>query len=200
MKEDILEQLVEDYLNLRGYFTLSNVKYKPSQDDPEYKAHKDSVHSDIDVIGFKPGETGPKAVYVVSCKSWQSGFWAEWEIDTITNKKEIAGRERWKAYRELTNDKWARALKNKVKELTGSKAFTHVIACTYCGDPENKRAWVGNEVFKKRLTNHLEIWTVREMFSYIYKNTNTTPENTDIGRLIQVLKAAKIEVNLNSRD
>ena len=29
MKEDILEQLTEDCLHSRGYFTKSNVKYKP---------------------------------------------------------------------------------------------------------------------------------------------------------------------------
>ncbi|MFA5055588.1 MAG: hypothetical protein WC562_05380 [Dehalococcoidia bacterium] len=198
MKEDILEQIVDDYLNLRGYFTLSNVKYKPSPKDPEYDSKLDSVNSDIDVIGFKPGETGPKSVYVVSCKSMQNGFWAEWECEAISNKKIAGGRERWKAYRELANDKWARALKRKVKNLTGSSDFTYVIACTRWRDPENAKCWIDNKEFKKRLTRNIEIWTLEEMFKYIYNTSTTTPANSDIGRLIQVLKAAKIKVDFES--
>jgi hypothetical protein len=30
MKEDILEQVVDEFLNLKGYFTLANIKYKPA--------------------------------------------------------------------------------------------------------------------------------------------------------------------------
>ena len=30
MKEDILEQLVDDYLKFNGFFTLHNVKFQPA--------------------------------------------------------------------------------------------------------------------------------------------------------------------------
>jgi hypothetical protein len=30
MKEDILEQLVDDYLKFNGFFTVHNVKFKPA--------------------------------------------------------------------------------------------------------------------------------------------------------------------------
>ena len=32
MKEDVLEQVVEDYLQSRGYFTRHNVRFKPAPD------------------------------------------------------------------------------------------------------------------------------------------------------------------------
>ncbi len=35
MKEDILEQLVDDYLQMRGYFTRHNVKFKPRTSHPD---------------------------------------------------------------------------------------------------------------------------------------------------------------------
>ena len=54
MKEDILEQLVDDYMKFSGFFTLHNVKFKPSQEDPEWVQDQDSVSSDIDVVGFHP--------------------------------------------------------------------------------------------------------------------------------------------------
>ena len=38
MKEDILEQITADYLNLKGYFVLTNTKYRPSTTDPEWNS------------------------------------------------------------------------------------------------------------------------------------------------------------------
>jgi hypothetical protein len=74
MKEDILEQLVDDYLIFNGFFTIHNVKFLPSVTDPEYIKNKDSVASDIDVVGFHPLREGADRIWVVSCKSWQGGF------------------------------------------------------------------------------------------------------------------------------
>ncbi len=54
MKEDILEQLVDDYLKFNGYFTAHNVKFRPSEEHPNYSQRDDCVASDIDVIGFHP--------------------------------------------------------------------------------------------------------------------------------------------------
>ena len=42
MKEDILEQLVDEYLMHKGYFTMHNMKFKPRKDHPEYVTNKDS--------------------------------------------------------------------------------------------------------------------------------------------------------------
>jgi hypothetical protein len=74
MKEDVLEQIVDDYLQFEGYFTIHNVRFRPRPDDPEYRAADDSVPSDVDVVGYHPTKEGRSRVVVVSCKSWQGGF------------------------------------------------------------------------------------------------------------------------------
>jgi hypothetical protein len=50
MKEDILEQIFADYLNLSGYFTQTNIKFQPAMDDPDWNTRKDCVARDFDVI------------------------------------------------------------------------------------------------------------------------------------------------------
>ena len=62
MKEDILEQLVDDYLQYKGYFTRHNIKYRPSPQHPDFDKLQDSNHSDIDVLAINPLLSGPKAV------------------------------------------------------------------------------------------------------------------------------------------
>ena len=56
MKEDVLEQIVDDYLQFDGYFTMHNVRFRPSPDDPDYGRAQDAVPSDVDVVGLPPGE------------------------------------------------------------------------------------------------------------------------------------------------
>jgi hypothetical protein len=73
MKEDVLEQIVDDYLQMQGYFTTHNVRFNPPRDQC-YVSQTDSVPSDIDVVGLHPRLTRAERVMVVSCKSWQSGF------------------------------------------------------------------------------------------------------------------------------
>ena len=51
-KEDILEQIVEEYLTHEGYFVRHNVKFLPRKDHPEFVLNQHSNHSDIDVIGY----------------------------------------------------------------------------------------------------------------------------------------------------
>ena len=51
MKEDVLEQIVDDYLQFKGYFTTHNVRFKPRRDHSGYVTREDSVHSDVDVVG-----------------------------------------------------------------------------------------------------------------------------------------------------
>jgi hypothetical protein len=73
MKEDVLEQIVDDYLQMQGYFTTHNVRFNPPRDQ-HWVAREESVPSDIDVVGLHPRHAGVDRVMVVSCKSWQSGF------------------------------------------------------------------------------------------------------------------------------
>ena len=73
-KEDILEQIVEEYLISKGYFVRHNLKFLPPKKHPDFDPKQDSNHSDIDVLGIHPKIKGPSKVWAVSCKSWQSGF------------------------------------------------------------------------------------------------------------------------------
>lgn len=86
MKEDILEQIGADYLNLIGYFTQTNIKFRPLKTDPEWDGTKDGVYSDIDIIGFNPNKSTPEKVIAISCKSWQDGFWAKWGGEDTNNQ------------------------------------------------------------------------------------------------------------------
>ena len=73
----MLEQIVDDYLNFQGYFTIHNVPFHPDKLRSDYESREDSVPSDIDVVGFNPKKSGVERVLVVTCKSWQGGFHAE---------------------------------------------------------------------------------------------------------------------------
>ena len=133
-KEDILEQLVEEFLLHRGYFVRHNVKFLPRKDHPNFDTKLDSNHSDIDVLGFHPCKRGADRVWAVSCKSWQSGFHPAAKIAEITEKKIRSGREAWKGFRELASPKWSEAFIDAVEKATGQRHFTYVTAVTkLCG-------------------------------------------------------------------
>src|SRR5882672_1591463 len=138
MKEDILEQLVDDYLQTEGYFTRHNIKFRPRADHPDYNRQKDSNHSDIDVIGIHPKKTGPDRIWVVSCKSWQSGFNVRAKLEELGANKIRSGREAWQFFRELVKSKWSEAFISSVENATGTCEFTYVLAVTVIiGDRRN---------------------------------------------------------------
>jgi hypothetical protein len=130
MKEDILEQLVDDYLKFNGFFTAHNVKFQPDKTDPAYVQKDDCVASDIDVVGFHPMREGFDRTWVVSCKSWQAGFDPKRRIQLINGNKKISGRDAWQSFRELVKKKWADGLIAEIEKLTGSRKFTYVTAVT----------------------------------------------------------------------
>ena len=130
MKEDILEQVVDDYLQARGFFTRHNVKFRPRKSHPAFKSKDDSVPSDIDVIGVNPHARGPSRVWVVSCKSWQSGFNVRSKLAELTQNKKRSGRESWRFFRELMVPKWSEAFRDAVLRETGSRSFTYATAVT----------------------------------------------------------------------
>jgi len=189
MKEDILEQLVDDYLQTKGYFTRHNVKYHPAK-DAKYDSKKDSVASDIDVIGIHPHHRGSKRVWVVNCKSWQSGVNIAHWISGIEEGKILNGKDAWKTFRELANPKWANAFIAKIEELTGANSFTYVLAVTKLKGEQSELVEYKN--FRKNLHgNPIKILTVREILDYMIDNTSKTVAPSDVGRLLQVIKASK---------
>ncbi len=189
MKEDILEQLVEDYLQFKGFFTIHNVKFKPAETAPDYVKKHDCVASDIDVVGLHPLLKGKKRVCVVSCKAWQGGFDPEMWIAAIKQNKKISGRQAWKAFREIVKRKWANALIAEIRKVTGAKSFTYITAVTLLKGEAS--VWETYQPFRKNLRrNPIRVLTLQEMLDSLYSKTNTTVAGSEIGRLLQVIKAS----------
>ena len=192
-KEDILEQLVEEYLLHQGYFVRHNVKFVPRKDHPDFISNQDSNHSDIDVIGYHPSHTGVHRVKVVSCKSWQGGFDPAVELKHIEQGKVIRGREAWRSFREIVVPKWSEAFLTAVEAATGQREFTYVLAVTkVVGD---KKLWETNRGFADALGgNPIRILDLREMLNAISPVLSTTLAGTEVGRMLQLFKAAGISI------
>ena len=190
MKEDVLEQIVDDYLQSQGYFTRHNIKFRPDPDHDGYDSRQHSVYSDIDVIGVNPRLDGPERVRVISCKAWQTGFAATLILKRLRGEAPEPKRETWRHMRELWDaDLWAPAFRRKVEEVTGSTTFHYSFAVTLLkGDPE---PWQHEPRIRECLGgNPFSFLTLKDMWRSMLQGIGSTPEGSDIGRLIQVLKAA----------
>jgi len=192
-KEDILEQLVEEYLLHDGYFVQHNIKYRPRETHPDFDKKLDSNHSDIDVLGVHPIRKGRDRVIAVSCKSWQGGFNPKSEIEALTANKIRSGRERWKTFRELIKPKWSEAFIDAVVAATGSSRFIYVTAVTRIdGD---KSLWEQHRPFIEAIgENQIRMIDMREIITSVLPKLTTTVANTSIGRMLQLMKAAGIEI------
>jgi len=192
-KEDILEQVAEEYLLHKGYFVRHNVKFLPRRDHPDFISNQDSNHSDIDVIGYNPLYAGVNRVMAVSCKSWQGGFDPVAELKHLEQQKVIRGRQAWKSFRELVVPKWAEAFLSAVESATGQREFTYVLAVTKVHG--SKALWENNPKFTQALGgNPLRILDFREMLSSISPELSTTLAGTEVGRMLQLFKAAGISI------
>ncbi len=189
MKEDILEQLVDDYLKFCGFFTIHNVKFQPDKNSADFLQKDDSVASDIDVVGFHPMRQGVDRIWVVSCKSWQAGFDPKKRIELIEMNKRISGRFAWQSFRELAKKKWADALIAEIQQLTGSEKFTYVTAVTRLRGDES--TWREYAPFQANLRgNPIRILTLKDILNELYGKTTTTVASSEVGRLLQVIKAS----------
>lgn len=218
MKEDILEQLVEDWFVSRtGWFVKHNIKYRPDKKHKEYNSNKDSVHSDIDILAFSNILKGKESVAVVTCKSWQDGFnIKEWKSNLESNPEynkrsiDFKPREKWKYFRELTSDKWMEAFINKIKEETNQVDFIYYIAVTKLkGTKIDQDNFENSKIIKDRFLKYnssidLRILTLEEIINdyFIRINKKDTPalEATDVGRLLQLFNAADLSVKKNNKE
>jgi len=188
-KEDILEQIVEEYLIHKGYFVQHNIKYRPDRKHPDFVTQQDAVHSDIDVLAINPKLSGPERVFAVNVKSWQGGFDFKATVSLIEKDNDLKKQFGRRRYRELTIPKWSQAFRNVIEERTGATKFTHVLAVTLGrGD---KTVWECNPRFlKETLGNPLKVLTLTEMVEEIEPSITQTPAATDIGRTLQLFRAA----------
>lgn len=191
-KEDILEQIVEEYLVHKGYFVQHNIKFLPRKDHPDFISNQDSNHSDIDVLGIHPKKKGPDRVLAVSCKSWQKGFTPSSEISAIEEKKIKRGRQAWKGFRELCEPKWSEAYLKAISDATGERHFTCVFAVAKVNG--EKSIWEDYQPFKSAIENNpIQIITFSEMIESIQSDLTTTLAATEVGRLLQMFIAAGYE-------
>jgi hypothetical protein len=198
VKEDVLEQVVEDYLQLRGYFARHNLRFKPDRTAPGYVLNQDSVPSDIDVVGLNPHAHGPERVWVVSCKSWQPGLDPGAKLKELRGEKANPKRETWRGFRELWNPKWAAAFRTEIATATGASTFRYSLAVTRLRGSMTQReaedAWSSDPTIARNLAgSRFSFLTMREMWSHLQAELSTTPAPSEIGRLAQLLKAAEIE-------
>jgi hypothetical protein len=190
VKEDVLEQIVDDYLQFDGHFTIHNVRFRPRRNHDEYVAADDSVSSDVDVVGYNPRKRGRARVVVVSCKSWQGGFDATAKLAELRGeRKNIAKKKPWRHFRELWIPKWSEAFREEILKLTGQRDFTYRIAVTRLkGDVT---AWGKDPTISQNLSGcSVGFLTLEEMWGRMLAELTKTPAASEIGRLAQLLRAA----------
>lgn len=190
MKEDVLEQVVDDYLQFKGYFTTHNIRFRPRVDHPEYKSSDDSVYSDVDVVGYNPKKVGIDRVVVVSCKAWQTGFDAKAKLAELRGVKKNPKRATWRHFRELWVPKWSEAFRAAITDLTGEKQFSYRLAVTRLKN-DNTDPWRSDPTIAANLAgNSFGSLTLEEMWAVMLAELTTTPASSEMGRLAQLLKAA----------
>jgi hypothetical protein len=195
MKEDVLEQIVDDYLQFKGYFTTHNVRFKPRTDHLEWEGDQDRVSSDVDVVGLHPRRTGVDKVMVVTCKSWQTGFNARRKLEELRGDAKNPKRATWRHFRELWVPKWSEAFRDAIAELTGERTFSYRIAVTRLqgeGAIDTwATAWSEEPTIKQNLDGcSFGFLTLEEMWGTLLTELKETPASSEIGRLAQLLKAA----------
>ena len=210
MKEDILEQAVDDwFLSQPSTFTKHNIKFKPSHHHVDFNSRQDSNVSDIDVLAVCLDKFGSERVSAVSCKSWQAGFDPLYIHKTLlTNPEEqFGGREIWKSFRELISPKWGEAFSNKIYEETLSKDYTYYILVTKFIIQKSSTLEIAKKKFENCSTfrNNLKydnsskikikLFTFKELFyQHFIQRHSTTLEATELGRLIQIFRASDIKI------
>jgi hypothetical protein len=184
-------KIVDDYLKFCGFFTLHNVKFQPSEADPDFSPRDDSVPSDVDIVGFHPKREGTERIWVISCQKWHEGHGFEplESIAAIEGNRIVLGEQAWRAFPELVERKWADALIGEIERLTGSAQFTYVTAVARLrGDAT---VWERHQRFRDNLRgNPIKILTLEEMLSELCKKTNTTAAALEIGSPLEVIQAA----------
>jgi hypothetical protein len=190
MKEDILEQIVDDYLQSNGYFTRHNIKFRPQANHPDHEPKRDVNYSDIDVIGYHPKRSGTDRVWAVSCKSWQAGFRVDAKLEELERDKIVSGRRAWKAFRELMKPKWSEAFVEAIEAETGTRKFTYVLAVTrVVGD---RRHWETYPRFTEAMQgNPIRMLDLSEMLHQLQDRSTTTVASSEIGRVLQLMWAAQ---------
>lgn len=133
----------------------------------------------------------------VSCKSWQSGFRPARLIKAIEGQLIVGGREAWRAFRELVESRWAEALIDVIEEKTETRSFTYVTAVTKLIGKASD--WEQHDPFINTIEgNPIKVLTLQEILDELYTNKKTTLASSDVGRLLQVIRASGWKPDVHS--
>src|SRR4051794_34758931 len=102
MTEDVLEQVVDDWLRRQSYFTRTNVRFGPKLGDSGYSSKDHNQQSDLDVLAIRPtAPAGPRRVFAIACKAMQQGFSPNRRLSAADVDKVYNGKSSRKHLREL---------------------------------------------------------------------------------------------------
>lgn len=195
MIEDVLEQVVDDWLRRYGYFTRTNVRFGPRKGDDGYDSRSHNQQSDMDVVAVKPtAADGPDRVWAISCKAMQDGFSPNRWLVAAEADKVYNGKNARKHLRELWDPVWATSLRARIAELTGQTTFTYVLAVTRLGRGglADTKAWHDHPIVGANLgSNPSRVLTFAEMWAGLEEDVTERIEPSSVGRLAQLLKAAQ---------
>lgn len=189
MTEDVLEQIVDDWLRRGGYFTRTNVRFGPVVGDAGYSSRAHNQRSDLDVLAVKLTETGATRVLAVSCRAMQAGSSPNRWLAAADANRVYNGKDARKHFRELWDPVWAAALRKRVYELTGSHHFTYALAVTRVGHGGNTDVdwWLQHPIVSENLAgNPCEVLTFGRMWSELRQDVKEQIEPSHVGRLTQL--------------
>ena len=97
----------------------------------------------------------------------------------------------------MWSEKWATAFHEQVSNRTGEKAFTYCIAVTRLNGPldadEAAALWMDEPRIRDNLNGcPFRFLTLGHMWNTVLERTTTRPAPSDMGRLAQLLRAARL--------
>ncbi len=191
MAVNVFEELVRGALQADRYLTAENVPYRLHPDARSIRSDpaRATAESDIDLIAFRPGLTGPRRVLAVNCKGGGEPLNVARDLQRLAvgnPNQYVAGSSATTGFRELTDPDWAKAFRQRVYTVTGASEFTHVLAVKkITGD---RRQWVAHVPFH-RLTRHLELMDLQEIFGLMRQPKARLFANSSSARLLDLIAA-----------
>lgn len=79
-----------------------------------------------------------------------------------------------------------------VERTAGTRQFTYWTAVTSIRNPQGRDAWEQNSSFRDALGgNPIELVSFADMLDDVWTQLSTTPAATELGRMVQLMKASR---------
>ena len=125
-------------------------------------------------------------VIVVSAKSWHGGLQISKHLKNIKKTKVQ------KAFREVALPIWSKALREKVRQLTGRDKFILYFVCASYKEAHAIN-WMKNKIFLKNIKGcEIKILDMKTMIQDIWNiSSSITPAHSQLSRLLQMIYHSK---------